>query len=170
MTFIPAGRPTSRVERLEKLIKRALASASAALAQLAILGNRVQQVALSGVVVAAGTTITPDASITTKGPTGKILINASYSGVGGGGAGGVNAFLQVKVGAGAFTTVYSWAPVATAGVVDGASTVFEFDSGAPAGTVISVHWQTTAGDDAVTLGGVAGAGIDGAALLLEEVI
>jgi hypothetical protein len=52
--------------------------------------------------------------------------------------------------------------------IDGASTVFEFDSGAPAGTVLTVHWQTTAGDDAVTLGGVVGAGIDGAALLVEE--
>jgi hypothetical protein len=155
-------------ERLEILEELQKLDAAGAGGTLAILQNRVQQQALSGVVVAAGTTITPDASITTKGPTGKILINASYSGVGGGGAGGVNAFLQVKVGAGAFTTVYSWAPVATGGVVDGASTTFEFDSGAPAGTVISVHWQTTAGDDAVTLGGVAGAGIFGATLLLEE--
>jgi hypothetical protein len=134
----------------------------------AISQNRVQQQALSGAVVAAAGAITPDASITTRGALGKILINADFSGVGGGGAGGVHAFLQVKIGAGAFVTVYSWAPVATGGVVDGASTTFEFDSAAPAGTVISVHWQTTAGDDAVTLGGTAGAGIFGATLLLQE--
>lgn len=168
MTFIPAGKP--RIERLEKLIKRVLASATTALAQLAILANRVQQTALSGAVVAAAGAITPDASITTVGPLGRIRISANYSGVGGGGAGGINAFLQVKIGAGAFVTEYSWAPVATGGVVDGAGTSIVINTGAAPGTVVSVHWQTTAGDDAVTLGGVVGAGVDGAVLLVEEVI
>lgn len=153
-----------RVERLEQLVT--LLQGEGGLALL-IAKNRVQQVALSGAVVAAAGAITPDASLTTVGPLGKVRISANFSGVGGGGAGGINAFLQVKIGAGAFTTVYSWAPFATASHVDN-SVTFEFDSAAPAGTVISVHWQTTAGDDAVTLGGVVGAGIDGAALLVEE--
>jgi hypothetical protein len=159
-----------RIERLEKLIKRALASASAALAQLAILGNRVQMVNAAGAIVAAGAAITPDVAITTVGPTGKIKISANFSGVGGGGAGGVHAFLQVKIGAGPFATVYSWVPVATGGTVDGAGTSLVVNTAAPVGTVVQVHWQTTAGDDALTLGGVVGAGVDGAQLLVEEVI
>jgi hypothetical protein len=158
----------AEIQRLDELLMLAQNAAGAGVALLAIERNRVQQQALSGAVVAAAGAITADASITTVGTLGKILISADFSGVGGGGAGGVHAFLQVKIGAGAFVTVYSWAPVATGGVVDGASTVFEFDSGAAAGTVVSVHWQTTAGDDAVTLGGVAGAGIFGATLLLQE--
>lgn len=164
------GNPRTWRERIENFLARIQAMAGAALANLAVLANRVQQVALSGAVVAAAGAITPDASITTVGSTGKIKISANFSGVGGGGAGGINAFLQVKVGAGAFTTVYSWVPVATGGVVDGAGANFVFLSGAPAGTVISVHWQTTAGNDAVTLGGVVGAGINGAVLLVEEVL
>lgn len=163
------GNPRTWRERIENFLARIQAMAGAALANLAVLANRVQQVALSGAVVAAGAAITPDASITTVGSTGKIKISANFSGVGGGGAGGINAFLQVKVGAGAFTTIYSWAAFATASHVD-ESGAFVFLSGAPAGTVISVHWQTTAGDDAVTLGGVVGAGIDGAVLLVEEVL
>lgn len=158
----------SRIERLESLIRNVRALAASA---FALLGNRVQQQSDSGAVVAAAGAITPDASITTRGSLGKLRISANFSGVGGGGAGGIHAFLQVKIGAGAFVTVYSWAPVATGGVVDGASTVFEFDSAAAPGTVISVHWQTTAGDDAVTLGGVVGAGvIKGATLLVEELV
>jgi len=162
--------PRSWRERIESLLTRVQAMAGAALASLGVLANRVQQVALSGAVVAAAGAITPDASITTVGPNGRIRISANYSGVGGGGAGGIHAFLQVKVGAGPFTTVYSWVPRATGLTIDGAGVDLVVNTGAAPGTVVSVHWQTTAGDDAVTLGGVVGAGIDGAALIVEEVL
>lgn len=162
--------PRTWRERIESLLERVRAMAAAALAQLAVLGNRVQQTALSGAVVAAAAAITPNASLVTVGPLGRIRISANFSGVGGGGAGGVHAFLQLQIGAGAFTTVYSWAPVATGGVVDGAGVDLIVNTGAPAGTTLNVHWQTTAGDDAVTLGGVVGAGVFGAQLVIEEVI
>lgn len=156
-----------RLEDLEALVAL-LQGGGAGGEALTLMKNRVQQQTLSGVAIAAGLAITLDASLTTVGPLGKVIISANFSGSGGGGAGGVNAFLQVKVGAGAFTTVYSWTGWPTGVDVDD-SVVFEFDSGAPPGTVITVHWQTTAGDDALTIGGVVGAGIFGATLLVQEV-
>jgi hypothetical protein len=156
-----------RIERVEAIVKKALASSRSALAFIGFLQNRVQQQTASGTVIAAAGAITLDAALTTKGPSGKIKISANYSGVGGGGAGGIHGLLQVKIGAGAFVTVYTWAPVATGGVID-SSVVFEFDSASPAGTVLTVHWRTTAGDDAVTIGGAVGAGQNGATLLVEE--
>lgn len=162
--------PRTWRERIEALLTRVQAMAGAALANFGVLANRVQQVAASGAVVAAAGAITPDANLTTIGANGRVRITANFSGVGGGGAGGIHAFLQVQIGAGPNATVFSWAPVATGGVVDGAGTSLVINTGAPAGTVVAVHWQTTAGDDAVTLGGVVGAGVDGASLLVEQVL
>jgi hypothetical protein len=157
----------AELQRVDELLALLQNAAGAGVALRTLLQNRVQQTALSGAVVAAAGAITLDAALTTVGPLGKIRISAHFSGTGGGGAGGVNAILQVKIGAGAFATVYSWAGFPTGVDVD-LGTVFEFDSAAAPGTVLTVHWQTTAGDDAVTLGGAVGAGILGAVLLVEE--
>jgi hypothetical protein len=159
-----------RLERLEHLAAQAQ-NASGAIVELeSILKNRVQQSAAVGTVVAAGAAITPDASITTKGTLGKIRISATFSGQ-------VpatttcTAHLQVAIGGGAFVEEVGFAqataPAGAAGEVND-GVVFEFDSGAPAGTVLHVHWETTLGDGALTLGAGAAAAPIAAVLLVEE--
>lgn len=159
---------TAQLEaRLQKLESQAQRIAQAGAIE-AILRNRVQQTAIVGAVVAAAGAITLDANLTTVGPTGKIRISAAFSGQPAVGA-SCKPILQVKIGGGAFVTVYAWA--AETGVADDAMTcsaVFEFDSAAAPGTVLAVHWQTTAGDGNLTLGAGAGAGPFAAALLVEE--
>lgn len=159
----------TELERLDELIARVGNAASAGSEALALAKNRVQQQSLSGAVVAAAGAITPDGALTTVGPLGKIRISANVSGQPAVGA-TVRPILQVKIGGGAFTTVYDWQTV-TGVAATGAdfSVVFEFDSAAVAGTILTVHWQTTAGDGTYTLGGAAGAGINGATLLIEEI-
>ena len=127
------------------------------------LANRVQQTSPSNTAVAAGGAITPDASITIK-TTGKLKIsaNASYASA----AGTVTIVLSTAIGVGPFNIQYQFAQ--TTDQVGNANAVFELDTGAAPGTVVHVHWQTTAGDAVATLGRtLSGVGL-GAALLVEE--
>lgn len=153
-----------RIARLEELVQL-LQGAEGKL--LAILQNRNELVAAAGAVVGGGGTITPDVSITTVAVNAKIRISANFGGQPTAGA-TCAPFLQIKVGGGAFVTQYSW-PAATGVANDpiGYPCVFEFDATAPAGTVVTVHWQTSPGDGNITLGNVAAGGF-GAVLLVEE--
>lgn len=154
----------------DTLAMLASSSGSEAGAIIALLSNRVQQPSPAGTVVAAGTAITPDASLTLLADPAstilKVRISASASFTSG--AGTVRPFLQVALNGGAFATVYSWAT--TSDTVGDADAVFiEIPAGAVPGDVVHVHWQTTAGDAAATLGNAA-AGGQGAILLVEQVL
>lgn len=135
---------------------------------VALLANRVQQPNPAGNVVAAGAAITPDAALTLvadpASTTLKVRISASASFISGGGT--VRPFLQVALNAGPFVTAYSWNTTSD-GAGDASAVFIDIPAGAVPGDVVHVHWQTTAGDAAATLGGAAG---QGAILLVEQVL
>jgi hypothetical protein len=158
----------AEIQRIDELLQLVQNAAGAGVALRTLLQNRVQKTADAGTVVAAAGAITPDAALTTKGTLGKIRISANFSG-NMPATTTVTPVLQVKIGAGAFVTKWAWdqvtGPAGTTGDIN-CSAVFEFDTAAVAGTVITVRWQTTAGDGALTLGD--GATGFAAALLVEE--
>lgn len=136
---------------------------------LKVLANRVQQQSAAGIVVAAGGAITPDASLTIVPPPGggnanvRISANASFTS----GAGTVTPFLQVASNGGAFSNAVAWAQ--TTDQQGDISMTFVEVSLPPSVTSLQVHWQTTAGDAAATLGHSNVGGGVGATLLLEQV-
>jgi len=135
-------------------------------AMLGILQNRVEQASANGTVIAGGSAITPNASLTIKGK-GRVKVTATASYSLAVGAAGAEAFLTIQLNAGPVLTQWVWTRSNAA--KDQIAGVFEIDLPANPGDILHVHWQTTVGDVAVTLGDPATPGF-GAVLLLEELL
>jgi len=137
---------------------------------LGMLGNRVQQEAVAGTVVAPGGAITPDAALTTTVSGSRIKVSATASFQFPKGTTSTP-FITRSVNGGPPVTVWNWAqnkdqppPPSERDV----AAVF-FDSvGLPAGDVLTYHWQTAGGDGAATIGGGSAGPVNAACLLVEE--